>query len=97
LHDTHLQISQNDNTKPPQSHTQQTYLNKPYTNHTKKDNNQGAFSLQTWTLIDRQILGELLRATQPPAKTLKEDEELLKEGFECVTERNDVKLYRKRK
>jgi len=31
------------------------------------------------------------------AKSLKEDEELLKAGFEYVTERNDVKIYRKRK
>jgi integrase len=31
------------------------------------------------------------------AKTLKEDEELLKAGFEYVTERDDVKIYRKRK
>jgi hypothetical protein len=31
------------------------------------------------------------------AKTLKEDEELLKTGFEYVTERDGVKIYRKRK
>ncbi|MEA2090074.1 MAG: site-specific integrase [Thermoproteota archaeon] len=31
------------------------------------------------------------------AKTLKEDEELLKAGFEYVTERDGVKIYRKRK
>lgn len=31
------------------------------------------------------------------AKTLKEDEELLKSGFEYVTERDGVKIYRKRK
>ncbi len=31
------------------------------------------------------------------AKTLKEDEELLKAGFEYVTERDENKLYRKRK
>jgi len=31
------------------------------------------------------------------AKTLKEDEELLMAGFEYVTERDGVKIYRKRK
>ena len=31
------------------------------------------------------------------AKTLKEDEELLKAGFEYVTERDGIKIYRKRK
>jgi integrase len=31
------------------------------------------------------------------AKTLKEDEDLLKAGFEYVTERDEVKIYRKRK
>ncbi len=31
------------------------------------------------------------------AKTLKEDEELLKSGFEYVTERDGIKIYRKRK
>jgi integrase len=31
------------------------------------------------------------------SKSLKEDEELLKAGFQYVTERNDVKIYRKRK
>jgi hypothetical protein len=31
------------------------------------------------------------------AKSLKEDEELLKAGFEYVTERDGVKIYRKRK
>jgi len=31
------------------------------------------------------------------AKTIKEDEELLKAGFEYVTERDRVKIYRKRK
>jgi len=31
------------------------------------------------------------------AKTLKEDEELLKAGFEYVTDRDGVKIYRKRK
>jgi len=31
------------------------------------------------------------------AKTLKEDEELLKAGFEYVTERDRIKIYRKRK
>jgi hypothetical protein len=29
------------------------------------------------------------------AKNLKEDEELLKAGFEYVTERDEIKLYRK--
>jgi hypothetical protein len=31
------------------------------------------------------------------AKTLKEDEDLLKAGFEYVTERYEVKIYHKRK
>ena len=31
------------------------------------------------------------------SKSLKEDEELLKAGFEYVTEREGVKIYRKRK
>ena len=31
------------------------------------------------------------------AKTIKEDEELLKAGFEYVTERDGIKIYRKRK
>lgn len=31
------------------------------------------------------------------AKNLKEDEDLLKTGFEYVTERDGVKIYRKRK
>ena len=31
------------------------------------------------------------------AKTIKEDEELLKTGFEYVTERDEIKIYRKRK
>ena len=31
------------------------------------------------------------------AKSLKEDEELLKAGFEYVTDRDEVKIYRKRK
>ena len=31
------------------------------------------------------------------AKTIKEDEELIKAGFEYVTEREGVKIYRKRK
>ena len=31
------------------------------------------------------------------AKTLREDEELLKAGFEYVTERDGIKVYRKRK
>jgi len=31
------------------------------------------------------------------ASTLKEDEELIKAGFEYVTERNGIKIYRKRK
>lgn len=31
------------------------------------------------------------------ARTLKEDEDLLKTGFEYVTERDGVKIYRKRK
>ena len=31
------------------------------------------------------------------AKTIKEDEELLKSGFEYVTERDEIKIYRKRK
>jgi hypothetical protein len=31
------------------------------------------------------------------AKTLKEDEELLRTGFEYVAERDGVKIYRKRK
>ena len=31
------------------------------------------------------------------SKSLKEDEELLKAGFEYVTERDGVKIYRKRK
>jgi integrase len=31
------------------------------------------------------------------AKSLKEDEDLLKAGFEYVTERDEVKIYRKRK
>jgi len=31
------------------------------------------------------------------AKTLKEDEELFKSGFEYVTDRDGVKIYRKRK
>jgi hypothetical protein len=31
------------------------------------------------------------------ASTLKEDDELLRVGFECVTERDGVKIYRKRK
>jgi hypothetical protein len=31
------------------------------------------------------------------AKSIKEDEELLKAGFEYVTERDGVKIYRKRK
>lgn len=31
------------------------------------------------------------------AKSLKEDEELLKGGFEYVTERDGAKIYRKRK
>lgn len=31
------------------------------------------------------------------AKTLKEDEELLKAGFEYVTKRDGIKIYRKRK
>jgi integrase len=31
------------------------------------------------------------------AKTLKEDEELLKAGFEYVIDRDGVKIYRKRK
>ncbi len=31
------------------------------------------------------------------SKSLKEDEELLKAGFEYVTERDGIKIYRKRK
>jgi hypothetical protein len=31
------------------------------------------------------------------AKNLREDEELISAGFEYVTEREDVKVYRKRK
>ncbi len=31
------------------------------------------------------------------AKTIKEDEELLSAGFEYVTEREGIKIYRKRK
>lgn len=31
------------------------------------------------------------------SKSLKEDEELLKAGFEYVTEREGIKIYRKRK
>jgi integrase len=31
------------------------------------------------------------------AKTIKEDEELLRTGFEYVTDRDGVKIYRKRK
>ena len=31
------------------------------------------------------------------SKSLKEDEELLKAGFEYVTERDEIKIYRKRK
>lgn len=31
------------------------------------------------------------------AKTLKEDEELIQAGFEYVTQRDEVKIYRKRK
>jgi hypothetical protein len=31
------------------------------------------------------------------SKSLKEDEDLLKAGFEYVTERDGVKIYRKRK
>jgi hypothetical protein len=31
------------------------------------------------------------------AKSLKEDEELLKAGFEYVTERDGIKIYRERK
>ena len=31
------------------------------------------------------------------ARTLKDDEELVAAGFEYVTERDDVKIYRKRK
>ncbi|MGD8544566.1 MAG: site-specific integrase [Candidatus Bathyarchaeota archaeon] len=31
------------------------------------------------------------------AKTIKEDKELIEAGFEYVTERDDVKIYRKRK
>jgi len=31
------------------------------------------------------------------AKTLEEDEELLKAGFEYVTERDGIKIYRRRK
>ncbi len=31
------------------------------------------------------------------ARTLKEDKELIEAGFEYVTERDDVKIYRKRK
>jgi len=31
------------------------------------------------------------------AKSLREDEELVSAGFEYVTEREDVKIYRKRK
>jgi hypothetical protein len=31
------------------------------------------------------------------AKTLKEDDELLKAGFKYVTEREGIKIYRKRK
>jgi hypothetical protein len=31
------------------------------------------------------------------SKSLKQDEELLKAGFEYVTERDDIKIYRKRK
>ncbi len=31
------------------------------------------------------------------SKSLEEDEELLKAGFEYVTERDEVKIYRKRK
>jgi hypothetical protein len=31
------------------------------------------------------------------AKSLKEDKELIEAGFEYVTERDEVKIYRKRK
>ena len=31
------------------------------------------------------------------AKTLKEDQELIESGFEFVTERDGIKIYRKRK
>jgi hypothetical protein len=31
------------------------------------------------------------------AKTIKEDEELVKLGFDYVTERDGIKIYRKRK
>ena len=31
------------------------------------------------------------------AKSIKEDEELIEAGFEYITERDEVKLYRKRK
>jgi hypothetical protein len=38
-----------------------------------------------------------MRAITATAKTLKEDEDLLKAGFEYVTERYEVKIYHKRK
>jgi len=47
----------------------------------------------TW----RKNFLSLTRAHVRTAKTLKEDEELLKAGFEYVTERNGIKIYRKRK
>jgi hypothetical protein len=51
-------------------------------------------------VLDQDELEEALKETKyhvAVAKTLKEDEELLKSGFEYVTDRNGAKIYRKRK
>jgi len=49
--------------------------------------------VMTW----RKNFLSLMCARVRTAKTLKEDEELLKVGFEYVTELNGIKIYRKRR
>ena len=53
-----------------------------------------------YRVLDQDELEEALKETKyhvAVAKTLKEDEELLKSGFEYVTDRDGVKIYRKRR
>jgi len=50
------------------------------------------------TMIYTQLVNfESVEYHVKTAKNVKEDEELLKAGFEYVTERDGIKLYRKRK